>query len=181
SAAEGGLKSSRSRRKIFPRCARYIGAASGIHGDPIGPAADSEVGRIDKGRARRIELRHERTAARGGLEGSSRRRKVGGERHSRYVGVATGIHGDPETPVIGVAAEVSGIDEGGAGGIELGDEGAAPAGRLEGSRCRGEVKAGCKACYVSVAGGIHCDPETELAGTGTEVGGVRQHRVDDER
>src|SRR2546428_2048492 len=58
-------------------------------------------------------------AAEGDLEGPGGRREVGGPRGARQVGITRRVHGNAEAAVIAAAAEVGGVDEGGAGGIEL--------------------------------------------------------------
>src|SRR5258708_3448681 len=72
------------------------------------------------------------------------------------VGVAVGIDGEREGHVVVDAAEISRIDEGGAGGIELGDEGVATAAErlLKGLGGGGEVGGGGDAGDVGVAGVI---------------------------
>src|SRR2546426_5437145 len=100
------------------------------------PAA--EIGGVDEGRAGRIELAHKgvgRVSRWSRLEGSWRRGKIGREGGPRYIRVARPVHGDPRATVVVTAAEISGVDEGRAGRIELAHKGvvrATPPGRLDG-------------------------------------------------
>src|SRR5207245_5298259 len=93
--------------------------------------AAAEVGGVDEGGAGGIELRHEgvatteHIASEGRLERPRRSRKVAGASSARHVGVARGVHGDACAIVAdgATAAEVGGVDKGGAGGIQLRHEG----------------------------------------------------------
>ena len=84
----------------------------------------AEVGGVDEGGAGRVQLGHEGVAAArvGGLE------RIGGGEVGRIgvardVGVSGGVHGDAVAAVVAAAAEVGGVDEGGAGRVQLGHEG----------------------------------------------------------
>ena len=59
----------------------------------------------------------------GRLEGSSGSGKVDRIRPSRNVGVTRGVHRDAVAVIVTAAPEISGVEEAGAGGIELGHEG----------------------------------------------------------
>src|SRR5439155_7538601 len=106
----------------------------------------TEISGVDERRAGGVELRHEGAfgAADCGLEGPRRRREVGREgkaSKASHVGVAQGVHGDPEASVKASAPEEGRVEEGGASGIELRHEGVAAAaaeGALEGRCRRGE-------------------------------------------
>src|SRR5205814_9247045 len=112
-------------------------------------AADTAAVRgVDDAPSRRtlVLLGGEAAAAWGGrLEGPCRRRKVGRAGPARHVGVAGRVHRDAVASVAATAAEVGGVDESGAGGIELRHEGVASTehtaseGRLERPRCRRKV------------------------------------------
>src|SRR3970282_799769 len=100
--------------------------------------AASQIGRVDEGGAGGIELRHEGVSVGGqrvpdgGLEPPRGGGKVliyrrctgivGGCGRSCNIGVASTIHRDAVTDVHIAPAEVGGVDEGGAGGIERGHE-----------------------------------------------------------
>ena len=58
---------------------------------------------------------------------------------SRHVGIAGGVHGDATTEVSPTAAEVGGVDERGACGIQLRNERISAAGGLESARRSGEI------------------------------------------
>src|SRR5438093_13074552 len=84
----------------------------------------AEVGGVDEGGAQRIELRHEgiglvQAAALEPLESPRGRREGTGGGLSCHVGVAGGVHGDPQALIVVIAPKVGGVDEGGASGIEL--------------------------------------------------------------
>src|SRR5439155_688762 len=113
-------------------------------------------------------------AAASGLEGAGGRGEVGGKGNPRHVGVAAGVHGDAEAVVNVTPAEVGGVDEHGAGGIELGHEGVfgAAEGGLEGAGGRGEGGGIGEARHVGVAEGVHGDAEAVVNATPAEVGGV---------
>src|SRR5205807_5557415 len=86
----------------------------------------TQVGGVDEGGAQGIELRHEDVglaAPEGGLESSRGRREVSRRGDTYHVGVARGVQGDPRATVIATSAEEGGVDEGGASGIQLHDEG----------------------------------------------------------
>src|SRR5437762_9555125 len=107
-----------------------------------------EVGGIDEGGAQRIELRHEgigvvQAAALEPLKSPRGRREGTGAGLSCHVGVAGGVHGDPQALIIVIAPKVGGVDEGGAGGSELRYEGVVAGegvgGRLEGPGGRRKI------------------------------------------
>ncbi len=54
--------------------------------------------------------------------------------YARHVGVAGGVHGDAGNRVIAAAAEVGGVDQGRAGGVQLRHEGVVREAILELSR-----------------------------------------------
>src|SRR6266571_7779202 len=147
----------------------------------------AEVGGVDQSGAGGIELRDKgvaaTTTAERWLEGAQGRREIGGTGGPADVGVPGSIHGNGDTIVISTAAQVGGVDQSGAGGIELRDEGVtdiaeAPAtSRLEGPRGRRELGRVGRANHVGVAGGVHGDAPTEVIPTGAKVGGVEEHRV----
>src|SRR5439155_30689 len=166
-AARGGPESARSRGEVERQGeAGYVRAAGGIHGNgvPLIGAAAAEVGGVDKRRARGVELRHESVReVKGGLEGARGGGEVRREGPTRHVRAAGGIHGNAVGRVTAAAAEVGGVDQGGAGRIKLRHEGvAASGGRLEGTRCRGKVYRASPTRHVGVAGGIHGDAEAPV-------------------
>ena len=174
-AAVSCLVSPRRGRKVGRvGDARHIRVAVAVHGDPPALGTVSKIGGIDEGRARRIELCHEGTGAAGGLESSRRRREVGGECNSCHIGVTTGVHGDCVAPLSAAAAEISGIDEGGAGGIDLHNESVPSRERcLESPDRRREIGGVGLTRHVAVAVGIHGDP---VARTVKEFG-IDEHRA----
>src|SRR5206468_2602015 len=89
------------------------------------------------------------------------------------------VHGDPDADLIATAAEVGGVDQSRACGIELRHEGlaATAAGGLKGSRRRREVVRADAASHIGVARGIHGDPATKVFSVAAEVGGVHQSRT----
>src|SRR5947209_1276854 len=97
--------------------------------------------------------------------------------------MATGIDRDAPALVIGTAAEVGGVDQRGAGGVQLRHEGvkAAAGSRLEGTGGRREVGRDGEARHVGIATGIDRDAQALVSATAAEVGGVRECRVDDQR
>ena len=188
SARERRLKSPRARWEVGRiGVARYVGVLGRVDGDPQAPvtATAAEVGGVDEGRAGGIELRDEGVAATGRLEGPWGRREVAGVGPPGHVGVAVGVHRDPEGLLIkAVAAKVGGVDQSRTGGIELRHEdvgGAAGKGGLEGPRGRGKVVGYGEARHVGVAGGVHGDPAASIIATASEVGGVGEYRIDDQR
>ena len=112
------------------------------------------------------DLRHEGVgvSTEGGLEGPCCRWKVGiGEvvegGLARHVGIALAVHSDAATDILVVAAKVTGVDEGGARGIEHRHEGVgiAAEGRLEGPRRCWEAGGTSETRHVGVARGVHSD------------------------
>src|SRR6266571_86898 len=83
------------------------------------------------------------------------------------------------------AAEVGGVDQSGAGGIELRDKGVAATTTaerwLEGAQGRREIGGTGGPADVGVPGSIHGNGDTEVIPTGAKVGGVEEHRVNDQR
>src|SRR5204862_463226 len=109
-------------------------------------------------------------------------REVAGVGLARHVGVAGAVHGDALAPIKAAAAEVGGVGQGRAAGVQLGHEGVVDAavGRLE--RAGGREVAGVgKARHVGVAGGVHGDAIGPLTAAAAQVGGVAQDRVDGQR
>ena len=80
-------------------------------------------GRSDQGRATDLGDEDITRAAVAELEGTSRQREVGRPGVARNVGVAGAVHRDASSPVAIAAAQVGGVDEGTARGVDLGDEG----------------------------------------------------------
>ena len=103
---------------------------------------------------------------------------------ARHVSVASGVYGDAETKVKSIPAEVSGIDERGAGGIQLYHEGVNVKGGaaeewLEGSVSNREVGGASIARHVRVAFGVHGYPPAGISrAAAAEVGGVSEYRID---
>src|SRR5439155_21466823 len=106
-------------------------------------------------RAVRIERVPEGVAddTKAGLNGARGGGEVRREGVTRHVSVAGGVHGDAVALVNAVAAEIGGVDEGGACRVELRHEGvglAAAEGRLEGPRRRWEVAGTSETRHVGV-------------------------------
>src|SRR5207245_645222 len=98
-----------------------------VHGNATAEviAAAAEVGGVAQRRAAGIELRHkniELTAAKSWLQ-RIRRREVGRLGLPRHVGLAGSVYGNAHVraaaALIAAAAEVGGVDQRRAGGIEL--------------------------------------------------------------
>ena len=179
----------RCRESVRPSPARHVSVAGGVHGDPVARVIRlaAKVAGVHEGGTDGIELRNERInpAAGHGLEGPRRRRKilaepVRGGHAARHVGIAVGIHSDVRGDARKwiSASKVGGIDQGGAGGIQLCDEEQAVG--LRRPRSRREVRRGRRARHVGVAGGVHGDRVTVVIAGTAKVGGVREHRIDDE-
>src|SRR5437660_1061856 len=90
----------------------------------------------------------------------------------------------PDPRRVEAAAEVGGVDEGGAAGIEFRDEDVGGAYRaVESARGGREAGRGGVARYVGVAGDVHRDAVAEVVAvtpTAAEVGRVSEHRIDDQ-
>ena len=113
----------------------------------------AEVGGVSQGGPCRVELRHEgvrvkeervstardynySTSSKGGLDGARGCRKVARAGQARHVGIAILIHGDGAPLVEAEPAELGGVDQSGAAGVELRHEAvteAATKGSLEGA------------------------------------------------
>src|SRR5439155_1156585 len=175
-AAASGLEGAGGRGEVGGKGnPRHVSVAAGVHGDTeaVVDTTPAQVGGVDEEGAGGIELGHEGVfgAAEGGLEGAGGRGEVGGKGNPRHVGVAAGVHGDAEALVNVTPAEVGGVDEPSAGGIELGHEGvfgAADSG-LEGAGGRGEVGGKGNPRHVGVAAGVHGDAEALVNATPAEV------------
>src|SRR5439155_6820003 len=98
--------------------------------DPVARiiAAAPEVGGENEGGAGGIELGDERVALVGvvgaaaagsGLKGARARREVRRLSLPRHISVASDVDSNPIALVIAATAQISGVDESGAGGIEL--------------------------------------------------------------
>src|SRR5205823_14714981 len=101
-------------------------------------------------------------ATKAGLDGARGGGEVRREGLTRHVSVAGGVHGDAVALVKAVAAEIGGVDEGGACRVELRHEGvglAAAEGRLEGPRRRWEVAGTSETRHVGVPHGVDGDAE----------------------
>src|SRR3989442_11241849 len=116
----------------------YVGVSGGIDGDAVAIVigVPTEVGGIDEGRSKRVELRHEGVVAAvvGRVEGPGGSRKVRGISRSSHVGAPRGVDGDSEAVVIAAPPEVGGVDESRAKRVQLRHEGVvvAVSGRVEG-------------------------------------------------
>src|SRR6267143_1430430 len=158
-----------SRESVRGGAARHVSVAEAVHRDGEAPpltAASPEIGGIEEGGAGGVELRYEGVAAAGerGLEGSRGDREVGRGGAARHVGVAEAVHRDAEAAALTPApAEIGGIDECGAGGVELRYEGVgvATAERgLEGPQVGREVGRAGAARHIGVAESVHRDAPT---------------------
>ena len=141
----GWLERPWSRRKVRGAggpC--YVSVTGRVQGDrrAVIPVAAPEVGRVDEGRARGIELGHERVgkaAGEIGLKGARCGRKAGSDAAS-HVGVAGVIDRDPVARVKAAVAQQGGVDKSRTRSIELRHEDDAPScgARLEGAGSRRE-------------------------------------------
>src|SRR5439155_25222550 len=95
---------------------------------------------------------------------------VGGTTAPRIVRAAGGLHGDAAATVPAAAAEVRGVEQRAAGGIEFAHKGvAAAAGRgLQGIR-GGEVGGSSEPRHVRAAGGVHRDAVAVVSAAPAEV------------
>src|SRR5208337_2585428 len=116
-----------------------------------------------------------------GATGSCLERVHGGEigraSGARHVGISGGINGDAVAIIPAAAAQVGGVDQGRAGGIQLRHERSViPHGLVERlKRVRGgEVGRISPTCHVGVAGGIDGDAVAFVITTAAQVGGVDQ-------
>src|SRR5262249_24991971 len=161
-----------------------VGVAGAAHREAIGEseAAAAQVGGVDQGAARGVQLGHEGVAndgvaapPEGRLQGVGRG-EVGGTGVAGEVGVAGAIHRDAVADVVAAAAQVGGVDQGGARRVQLGHEGvhAAVQGRLEGAGGGGEVGGGGAAGEVGVARPVYRDGVALGAAAAAQVGGVQQ-------
>ncbi len=166
-----------------PGHADDVGVAGGVQGDGlavvVGGAA--EVGRVDECGAGGIEFGDVGVPAPagGGLvgvdEGEVEVAAAPGE--AGEVGVARGIDGDALAVVVGGAAEVGRVGEGGGaalGGVELGDEDVpgAALGSLVGARGDGVVGGSGVAGEVGVARGVDGDGGAAVVAGAAEEGRV---------
>src|SRR5205823_5160686 len=148
-----------------------------------------QVHRLDKDRAtygsvNLSKLRHEgvtlkplsKGGAKGGLESAKGRGEIGRIGIAGHVGVAGSIDGDAGSEVVTAAAEIGGVAQGRAGGVELRDEGVegAAEARLESARGCSEVARSGGARHVGAAVGIHGDAEAQILVAAAEEGGVDQ-------
>jgi len=151
-------------RRFFELCARIV-TKEGYFRHKYTPAGDPGSER-PAWNCRLGDLRHEGVigAARGaaaeaGLEGPRRRREGRRASHTRHVSIRVrqSIDRDGISVIVVRAAEVGGVDEGGACGIELRHEdverGATPEGGLDSARCDGEVGRAGLACHVGIRAG----------------------------
>src|SRR2546425_477977 len=161
--------------------------ATGIDRDALALfiATAAEVGGVDQPGTDGIQHRHEGVfaATRSRLDRIRRCREVGREGQAGHVGMATGTDRDTQALVIGTAAEVGGVDQPGARGIQLRHEGvdSAAGSLLEGTGGRREVGREGGARHVSMATGIDRDAKALVIAAAAEVAGVKQRRAGDQR
>ena len=127
-------------------------------------------------RARRRELRHQRAGRE--LERAQAVRATG------EVGAAAGVHRDVVRDVVARAADVGGVDRGGAGRIELRDESVAaefrvgaPEARLESPQGRRKVGRERRARHVGIAARVHGNCCAPVGIGAAEESGVRERRA----
>ena len=156
-ATVGCLKRVRCREVRGRSVPRHIRVARDVKSDALAPVVRSapQVGRVDRGGATGIELRHEGVdrAPEDLLESPRRRRKVRGVGRTCHVGVARTVDRDAESNFVIVAPEIGGIHAR-PGGTELRHENveAAPeARRPEGPRRRRKVRGSGSTRHVSAA------------------------------
>ena len=140
-------------------------------------AAPPRISRVDQSRAgwdskpsRRPDSRCRRPAATNPGSSGSWSKRTGVARH---VGVTRPVHRDARGIVRPASAEIGGVDELGAGGIEFGHKGIARRRRQWPERRSSEEGHRSRACYVGVAGGIDGDASGADA---AEKRGVDQRR-----
>ncbi len=118
------------------------------------------------------------------LKSSRGRGEIARKGVAGHVGIAAGIHRDAKALIVADAAEVRGVDEPRARGIQLRHEDialAAAEGGLERPSSRREIERFGEAGHVRIARGINGDRAAEVLGAAAEVRGVEQRGVDDER
>ena len=170
--------------------ARHIGVPGGVYGDAVAvvvPAA-AQVGGVHQSAACGIDLAHKGIAGAPVSRLDSARagtREVGRLGKARHIGVAGRVYGDAVAIVATAAAQVSGVHQSAACGIDLGHKGvvvAAPVSRLDSARAgTREVGRLGKARHIGVAGGIYGDAVALVVPAAAQVGGVRQHWIDHQR
>ena len=175
----------------------HVGVAGRVHGDAAAAvvAVAAQIGGVNQRRACGIELCHERirSGAQGSVKGRAGRggtpcRKVGGPGAARHIDVAGPIHGDAVAIVDAVAAQIGGVDQCRASGVELCHERIRERikGRVKGragrggTRCR-KVSGSGAARHIGVAGCVHGDAGAIVNATAPKVCGIAQGRIDDER
>ena len=174
---------------------RHISAADGVYGNSVRLIltagvliifAAAKIGRVKKGASGGIQLGHEGVgqAGQSTLESPRRRGEVARLGVSRHVSVARGIHRDGQALVENdrSTAETSGVEEGGAVRIQLGDKSViSQVRRLKSARrCREGAYSGCPR-EVGVAGGVHRDGSALTITGAPQVSEVAERGVDDER
>ena len=178
------------------RDARHVGAAGGIHRDAVAPVvavtallhvgAAPQVGGVGEGAAVRADLCHEGVlviAARElafppppfvhPLEGAFGHREVERFRVADHVGAPVRVYRDVLALVIAAAAQIRGVEEGGARGVHLRHEPLVVTAvhRLERAGCRGRT---ALAGHIGAAAAIHRDCPSLPAAVPAQIGGVDQ-------
>ena len=113
------------------------------------------------------------------LEGAGGGGEIGGIGQPCDIGVARGIDRYAVATSSAAAAQVGGVEQGRAGGVQFGDKGIAAAGRssLEGARGGGEIGGAGTACDIGVARGIDRYADAVVIAAAAQVGGVEQGRA----
>src|SRR5262249_30222293 len=145
-AAEGRLEGARCRREVGTAGkANDIGVTRRVRRDAHAffAAAAAEVGRVQQGRAARVQLADEGIldAVECGLKRARGSREVRTLGRAGDIGVPRRVQRDARAFVDAVAADEGRVDQGRTGQIQLGDKGVIDAneGRLEGARGGWEV------------------------------------------
>ena len=180
------------------RLPRDVGVARRVDRDAEGivDVHASEVGRIDESRTGRVQLGDEgiqrvgrprrRNELDGPLERAARRREIGRSGLARDVGVAGSIDRDRAAEVEARAADVRGIDQRRARGVQLAHEDVADAGGAVQPRPKGagrgwKIERLGRAHDIDVARRIHRDARAAFGTAPTEERRVLHAGVDDQR
>ncbi len=172
---------------VGPRTAGYISVAAGVdgNGDAGVVRIAPEIGGVVQVISGWTDLGHEGivfVAAETIFKGAMRDRKHPGVGLADHVNCARSIHRNAIAPIEVFPAEVCGIKQRGTGGIQLGNKcirGAASVGWLNGVR-GWKIGGRGVARHIHIAGVVHGNRIAKIIHAAAQVGGVGQHRIDDE-
>ena len=123
----------------------------------------------------------EAPARESGLKGAWRRGEIGGLRGACDIGAAGGIDRDASAFVVTRSAQVGGVEQGRAGGVELADKGITEEAPAESGLERiwgcGEIIGIRKSSDIAIARGVDPYAKARIVATSAEEGGVEQRRA----